>query len=286
MSDTIIAAGAAPEASELPPIVADALAPVSPSAPDSARHSAEGPISAAPDLPEKADRIEHIVRTLRDPACARLVRGDAGRRLLAALQNVALWRDDGSAPRSLVVASASPGEGRTTIATAMAALLAAVEPQLRVLLVDADPFSDAMARRLYSEARGEGLFDYLDDGAPAVGTLPRRYMFDNLHVVCAKAEDDRPSPGRVVASRLAAFRAATEAEYDLVIYDGPAHSAGGELVTLARVVGAVLLVVRYRRPLREQIQRLISELDLHHVDIVGAVFNRRRLPIPGWLYGR
>jgi Mrp family chromosome partitioning ATPase len=246
----------------------------------------EGPISAAPELPEDADRVERILRLLRDPVCRQLVRGDAGRRLLAALQNVALWREDGRAPRSLVVASASPGEGRTTIATAMAALMAAVEPQLRVLLVDADPFSDAMARRLYSEARGEGLFDYLDDGVPPVSALPRRYLFDNLHIVCAKNDDDRRPPGRVVASRLAAFRAATEAQYDLIIYDGPAHSAGGELVTLARVIGAVILVVRYRRPYREQIQRLISELDLHRVDTVGAVFNRRRLPIPGWLYGR
>jgi Mrp family chromosome partitioning ATPase len=249
------------------------------------RRTGESP-GARPDLPPDADRIEGVLRALRDPVCRRLVRGDAGRRLVAALQNVALWRKDGAPPRSLVVASASPGEGRTTVATTMAVLLAAIEPQLQVLLVDADPFSDAMACRLDDEAHGEGLFDFLRDGAPPISALPRRYLLDNLHVVCAMDEGVRRPYGYMVASRLEAFRAATEDQFDLVIYDGPAHAAGGELVTLARVIGAVMLVVRYRGPYREQIQRLISELDLHGVETVGAVFNRRRLPIPSWLYGR
>ena len=239
-----------------------------------------------PQAPDGGDRIEQVARALRDPACARLVRGDAGRRLLAALQNVVLWREDGKPPRSLVVASASPGEGRTTIATAMAALLAAVEPRMRVLLVDADPFSGAMARRIPGEGHGQGLFQYLEGREQAVGTLPRRCLLDNLDVVCAATDDVRRAPRRIVASRLADFREATEAVYDLVIYDGPAQAVGAELLTLARVIGAVLLVVRYRKPYREQVQRLVGELDLHRIDVVGAVLNRRVLPVPGWLYRR
>jgi Mrp family chromosome partitioning ATPase len=243
-------------------------------------------LTTATGSPNRGDRIERIASGLRDPASARLVRGDAGRRLLAALQNNVLWREDGRVPRSLVVASAGRGEGRTTIATAMAALLAAVVPQMRVLLVDADPFSDAMARRLSAEGLGEGLFNHLVDGAQAVDTLTRPYLLDNLHVVCSYSADGRRTPGTFVASRLAAFRAAAEVRFDLVIYDGPPRAAGAELLTLARVVPAVLLVVRHRGPYREQVQRLVGELDLHRVEVVGAVFNRRVLPVPGWLYRR
>lgn len=231
---------------------------------------------------DRAERLERVASALRDPVCARLVRGTAGRRLLGALQNSVLWREGKEAPRSLLVSSVVPREGRSTVAAALAMLVAAVEPEMRVLLVEADPFSASLAQRT-GLAAGAGLFDYLEGMAPDPLALARPWVLDNLKLVCG-AEPAGAAPRRLVARRMAEFRAATEATYDLVIYDGPAHAMGGDAVTAARVVPSVLLLVQFRRAYREQIQRYVAELDMHGVDIVGAVLNRRVLPIPRWLY--
>jgi Mrp family chromosome partitioning ATPase len=243
--------------------------------------NAPEPKAMAPKI-DRAERLERVAAALRDPVCARLVRGAAGRRLLGALQNSVLWREGKEVPRSLLVSSVVPREGRSTVAAALALLVAAVEPEMRVLLVEADPFSASLAQRT-GIGDGPGLFDYLEGMLPDPLALARPWGLDNLAVVCgAEAADGQPR--RLVARRLAEFRAAAEAHYDLVIYDGPAHAMGGDAVTAARAVPSVLLLVQFRRAYREQIQRFVAELDLHGVDVVGAVLNRRVLPIPRWLY--
>ena len=232
-------------------------------------------LKAVAPVIDRAERLERVAAALRDPVCARLVRGAAGRRLLGALQNSVLWREGKEAPRSLLVSSVVPREGRSTVAAALAMLVAAVEPEMRVLLVEADPFSAGLAQRTGLGA-GPGM-------APDPLALARPWVLDNLRLVCS-AEPAGAAPRRLVARRMAEFRTATEAAYDLVIYDGPAHAMGGDAVTAARVVPSVLLLVQFRRAYREQIQRYVAELDMHGIDIVGAVLNRRVLPIPRWLY--
>ena len=243
--------------------------------------NAPEPKVVAPKI-DRAERLERVAAALRDPVCARLVRGAAGRRLLGALQNSVLWREGKEAPRSLLISSVVPREGRSTVAAALAMLVAAVEPEMRVLLVEADPFSASLAQRT-GLGQGPGLFDYLEGMAPDPLALARPWVLDNLAVVCSTDAADG-QPRRLVARRLAEFRTAVEAQYDLVIYDGPAHAVGGDAVTVARVVPSVLLLVQFRRAYREQIQRYVAELDMHGIDIVGAVLNRRVLPIPRWLY--
>jgi Mrp family chromosome partitioning ATPase len=240
------------------------------------------------DLPlsDRRLRLDAIADQFADPALRRLVRSEATRRLLGAVQNEAFLRSNDTRYQ-LLVSSAGHGEGRSAVALSLAACTAALEPGLRVLYVEADPSRPSLDRQLgrgepAAAARQPGFFDYLEGEVHDFDACVRPFTFDNLHVV--RAGGDATGWRRMVAARAEAFAAEARQRYDAILYDGPAYATGAEAVTLARVLRDVLLVIRFRGPYREQVQRYLAELELAQARVVGSVLNRRVFPVPGWLY--
>lgn len=236
----------------------------------------------APLLDRRA-RLDSVAAAFADRRLARLVRAESTRRLLGTVQNEAFLRHSDTRYQ-LLVGSAAFGEGRTSIALALAACAAAIDPKQKVLYVEADPARPALLDRIGSMYDGPGYFDYLEGDVTDFNACVQPFVLNNLFVV--------PAGGglvgwrRIVASRVEAFAADARARFGAVFYDGPAYASGAELITLARVLREVLLVVRFRGPYREQVQRLLDDLRIAEANVLGTVLNRRVFPVPGWLYRR
>ena len=226
--------------------------------------------------------LEALIRRSSSPWLERLFAAEAAAAPCRAVENeLYLAFGDKSVP--LVVASAQPGEGRSTLAVLLAAEMASQNGGRPVLLVDADLNGGGAGRLLGVEDGGEGLAGYFA-GAAGFDRVVRETALSNLDVGVAGAG----ARGRAAFSPAGFERFISEAltRYGRVIVDAPAARGNADLASLARVVGSVVLVVRYGGPNREQVRVVIDELARAGARLLGVVINQREYPVPQWLYGR
>jgi Mrp family chromosome partitioning ATPase len=187
--------------------------------------------------------------------------------------------------QSLVVTSCNQGEGKTTVALQLARA-AAIEAELSVLLIDANPAHPELAE-LFGYRPTPGFVDVLDGQARAD------------EVVCAtaiKGLDLVPfggmHPGRGsryepehLRSKLAEIRAdGGPAGYDLLILDGPSSFGELDLTLSAAVFDGVVLVIECERTRWEVVKNYQDRLREGNANLLGAVMNKRRYYIPKSLY--
>jgi polysaccharide biosynthesis transport protein len=175
--------------------------------------------------------------------------------------------------RSLLVTSAQPGEGKTTISTNLSISLTALGR--RVLLIDAD-IRAASVHRIFRIEREHGLAEFMSGAADWRNTV-RRNVLPLLDVIPAGSAADYPAD-LLSATDLAAMIREAEAEYDFVIVDAPAlfiNAADTRILTPA--VDGVVVVIRSGITSRGLLQRTIAQIP----NVIGVVLNDldlRRFP--------
>lgn len=141
--------------------------------------------------------------------------------------------------RSMLISSATPGEGKTTVSMNLALTIASLN-ELRVCLIDTDLRRPGVARMLEIED-GEGLDAYLlgrRDWRDGI-----RRVHDKLSVLPTNPVPDRA--GELITNR--SMQRLTQElllSHDLLILDGPPLTSVAEGQVLAGVVDAAILVVR------------------------------------------
>lgn len=219
--------------------------------------------------------------------------------------NLRLLGASGSS-RTLVVTSAVPGEGKSTVAGNLA--LVCCESGERVLLIDADLRRPSIATRFGLEGqiglahvlRGESsLGDAVTTVRHAQPTDPNQNGGGDPHA--AHAIDPRSrgvldvlvhgdlldDPVSLLGSRgmEATLEAATR-RYDLVIVDTAPLLAVADTVPILSVVDAVLLVARLGRTTRDHAERLLEVLArVPEANVAGVVANDLRGPVLDGGYG-
>lgn len=174
-----------------------------------------------------------------------------------------------SAPRSVLVTSATEEEGKSTVSMGLAS--AAALTQQRVLLVECDLRRPVFARRLKIDA-SPGLSDYLSGAAsPAdilqVVELRRPVTPDDrsdervasMVVITAGAMARNPAE-LLAGDRFADFLAKASRAYDLVVLDSPPALAVVDPLAIAPSVDAIVLCARLRSVRRDQLVAVRSAL--------------------------
>jgi capsular exopolysaccharide synthesis family protein len=177
-----------------------------------------------------------------------------------------------SSPRSLLVTSARPGDGKTDLAIALAQSCARGE--LRVLLVDCDLRSSALSVRA-GMLHVAGVSEALIGLAPAAALV--RSGSDGVQVVPAGRRP--PNPAEVLGSRfMGELVAAWRNEYDLVVLDGTALVGIADALALVPHVDSVLCVVRDGVTRRSQLAEALALVTAVRGNLAGIVLNavRRR----------
>lgn len=183
---------------------------------------------------------------------------------------------DGRVPRSLLIASALPREGRTETALDLAANVA--RTGRRVVLVEADLRRPQLARTL-GLSRTAGLSDVLTGEASLDGAL--QSWGDGLLRVLA-AGTPAPDPSALLSSpRMTQLLRTLESNADLVVVDSPPLLPYADAAILAPATEAVLLVLRAGKIRYDLAHRALESLTSVHARVVGAVLTgvpAERLP--------
>ncbi|MGH3022802.1 MAG: polysaccharide biosynthesis tyrosine autokinase [Gaiellaceae bacterium] len=171
---------------------------------------------------------------------------------------------------SVVLASASPAEGKSTSAIALARVMA--EQGRRVLVIEGDLRRPALAR-LYElgDPALKGLTHYL-----ALGWRFEEVVHEtsvrNVFVMPAGAVP--PNPSTLLRPEALKHLLAEASEWaDFVIVDSPPLSAGADATILAHAVGTVIFVVNHRRGSRAKVVAAIRQLRQTEALIAGLIVN-------------
>lgn len=187
----------------------------------------------------------------------------------------------GKACRVVAVASAQPREGSTTVALALARVLAQ-DPSLRILLVDAHTRRAAVADvlGLKPDATLRDLLAGRSDVGRHMAVVERR----NLRVLCARPEIS--SGASFPLADLREFLLAASGSYDWVILDIAPILETADAAAVAGLADGVVMVLRAGRTKRPVVARAAMVLQKANARVLGSVLNRRRLEIPEFIYRR
>ena len=168
----------------------------------------------------------------------------------------------------LLVSSATPGEGKTTVAVNLASSLA--ETGARVILIDCDLRNPSVARCFGLESEN-GLVEYLR-GDVSYQNIARRSDRKNLYLVfsgkpCGNAAELLSMP------ECRSFVDACRHVFDYVILDTPPAALLADAAEVAVLADAALLTVRQNYASRRQILAGAQILADSHLPLIGCVIN-------------
>jgi capsular exopolysaccharide synthesis family protein len=172
-------------------------------------------------------------------------------------------------PRILLVTSAIPNEGKSTVAANLACTIALAGS--RVLLVDAD-LRRGVLHRLFKTAQEPGFSELLTNGesleqcvisaaVPNLWVLPRGKTVNNSAELFLGQQCDH------LLARL-------RAQYDCVILDSIPIFAADDTTSLAPKMDGVLFVVRGNYTRSRTARRALEQLYERQAKVLGLVFNR------------
>lgn len=181
--------------------------------------------------------------------------------------------------RSVVITSAAPAEGKSTVALNLAT--AAAKAGGSVLLLEADLRHPALGARLGISSE-RGLSHLLSGGDPAVkravdtvtvaGRRQGDHGFRTMDVLTSGPLPPNPSD-LIESDRMKELIRAAEGEYDLVIIDTPPTSVVSDAIPLVSQVSGVIVVCRLGRTTRESATHLREQLENLEAHTLGVVAN-------------
>ncbi|MEU8245986.1 polysaccharide biosynthesis tyrosine autokinase [Nonomuraea sp. NPDC048916] len=203
-------------------------------------------------------------------------RAEAFRSLRTNLQFIGVDRQ----PKSLVITSCLPNEGKSSTSSNLAITLA--QAGWRVLLVDGDLRRPRIPDYLGIEG-GTGLTDVLI-GKARLDDVIQTWGEPRLYVL--PSGQTPPNPSELLGSQ--GMRQVLDQlvrDYDIVIFDAPPLLPVTDAATLAAICDGVMLVARYGKTRQEHILRAAEQLSSINARIVGTVLNFVPAKSSGYGYG-
>ena len=185
------------------------------------------------------------------------------------IRNTILLSDFEGRLRSIMLTSAAPGEGKSTIAAHLA--IANADRGKKTLLVDGDLRRPSLHSKFGLNPR-EGLSNVLTGELPWQDVVVPVEGRPNLSFLAAGLGSHRAAD--LMGPRLATLLDEFAKEYDLVILDSPPLLGFAECLQMATAADGVLIISRAGETKRKAVAELVSVLNRLQANIVGVVLNQ------------
>ena len=223
-------------------------------------------------IPEvKGDVLSQVTASPSSPIA------EAYRSFRTALQ----FSTEDGCPKSIVVTSANPAEGKSTTAIALAYNFAALG--MRVLLIDGDLRNPSVHRQL-NRHNEVGLASYLSGSGTAAAAAFQKSEIPGLTLMAAGPLP--PNPAELLASHRMRTLVSVAAEtYDMVLIDGPPIMGLADAPILASIAEGTLLVLAAGATRRSVVKACFKRLHFARSYVVGAVLTKFNFRSARYAYG-
>jgi capsular exopolysaccharide synthesis family protein len=184
---------------------------------------------------------------------------------------------EGAKPRSLMICSAIPGEGKSTLASNLAILIALAGS--RVLLIDAD-LRRGVLHALFELPLSPGLSDYLREEIHWRDTV-KQTTVANLDVI-PRGKVPRQAGDLLLGSAADLLLQESIAEYDMVLWDSAPLLAADDAANLCSKVDGMLFVARVGTSSINSVRSCLEEFSQRNAKIIGIVLNAVKPHQPGY----
>lgn len=177
--------------------------------------------------------------------------------------------------RSIAISSATPNEGKSTIAIYLAKVAAAAGQ--RVLLVDTDLRRPSVHRYLACP-NSLGLTDAVInsnlDLSEVVQPITHDLLWNGSNFSVITSGPIPPNPTSFLTSRrMTILHEEAMQEYDLIIYDTPPLMGFPDSLLVSQFTDGLLLVVGLRKVKEKILSDAIDELNISRISVIGSVAN-------------
>ncbi len=197
-----------------------------------------------------------------------------------ALRTSLLLTSLGAPPKTILITSALPREGKTTTSINTAIVLA--QKGVRVLLIDADLRRPSIHKTLGMGPR-VGLSNVLTGGATLQQATMRSPVLPNLYVLPAGTPP--PNPAELMASvQMNDMLTQLRDQYDHIVVDTPPTLSVTDAVVLSTRADAVVLVIRSAQTTKPALRRARDILAQVNARVSGVLLNAVNLDSPDYYY--
>lgn len=174
--------------------------------------------------------------------------------------------------RVIAVTSASPDEGKSSLAFKLAETL--TDYKKNVIYVDCDMRNSTFCS-LYGidKKTTKGLSEYLSGSVTVNDVLIRDEKNNKLFIVCAGKNP--PTPGALLSGeRFKSFVEALKGSFDYVILDTPPVNAVIDGIFISNVSDGTVMVVESGVTERASAERALNELIMSEANVLGIIINK------------
>lgn len=183
-------------------------------------------------------------------------------------------------PRTMMSASANPGEGKSTTLANLAIVMA--QQGQRVIIVDTDLRRPTL-HRFFQLPNSAGLTNAVLQPSPLAEGFLQPTRYENLHVLTSGPLP--PNPAELIGSeRFATLLKDLQQRADIVLLDSPPILAVTDAAILARQVDGVVLVIEAGATRRQLAVNAKDALEKVGAKILGVALNRLRPRGDGYYY--
>jgi capsular exopolysaccharide synthesis family protein len=181
----------------------------------------------------------------------------------------------GHAPKSLLITSSLPSEGKTTTATNTAISLA--QTGARVLLIDADMRRPRL-HSIFNISNGDGLSTLLASELSDTDITTTVKQDEKTKLYLLPSGPIPPNPAELIGSeQMATLLRMLQTRFTHVVVDSPPIASFTDGVLIASMVDGVILVVHAGKSSRQVVRRSRQLLQEIGAKIFGVVLNNVNL---------
>ena len=180
--------------------------------------------------------------------------------------------------RTLLITSALPGEGKTTVASNLAVTLA--NAGSKVLLVDS-ALRNPLIHRIFELNAAPGLAEILGGGLLWTEAINSTEI-KNLSIITSGKLPFNPSE-ILTSAKMKEIIENFKSRFDIILFDSPDVIGVTDSAVLGSIVDGILLVVHNKKTQRETVMHAQSLLESARGRVIGCILSKVNSSIPKWL---
>ncbi len=172
--------------------------------------------------------------------------------------------------KTIVITSAQPGEGKSTIALNLSFVFS--EAKYKTLLIDGDFRKPILHKRLKLK-NTVGLSNVLAGFTEENESIV--HYAENLHVI--PAGEIPPNPSELLGSPIMEqFLQRMEEKYDYIVIDTPPSIVVTDSIAVASLSAGIVLVMREGTTVHPCAEKVLSQMEFAGIKVLGIVLNNVR----------